>query len=869
MKPTKRRWLRLAIAPGLAALAMIGFASQAQAADYVGNCAGVPASVTGNATIGTAGAACTIPAAGVNATGNITVAGSTISTTGNLTAGNSLTLNASSNVNIKAVNATGAVNLTTTAGTIKTTTLTAGSQQTIQVNGIGNVTTGAISAGSSFKAVSTMGTVFLNGTVTTNTGGGGGNVLIRAGLNVRAGAISTSGGAKTGGVQIDANLLGGSTLFTIGSSATNGVASINTSNTSGGGFAGDFIMGGIQITNGDANSAGGITVTAMNKINVVASASRSGVLNLNAQNGTLTLPTGVLSSDGTSGAGQIALLANTLTTVNGTQISASQPSTAPNTIHGVVIAANTINVAGLSGLTVKGDGNGYVTAGAYVTILPKGAVTLSSNNNFISYLWTMSSFNLGTNAAVTVAGASAPITLQANGDNSQVTVSGYPIAFNNGAVNLTAKGSLFGGHNIVVQYTGTFSGTNGLTFGGNGAVTFNTSGITGNDSAGHITVLVDQSSINSTVPSVTMTANGVGTGNGGTINYQPTKVVTLASPIVNISANGQFGYVNFNPRANSTTWGDLSITSTTFNLNANGPTTGNGNAGTIFFASANSTFAASTKMKFSAIGPTSGSGNGGNITVFPGNVAGGTFKLGTNAGNLQVLANAGSTGGDGGLINVNPFPGSISIETANAVSATASSGAAANSKGGNVTLIGNPNVTVVPTVVGASINVDGKGTSDGGKIKIWGNGTLNLGNAAGSLALSAKAAGTGNGGTIEVQYVTQLTISDLQVQAGNGVGSNGNGGTVNIQNIGSLTVGSSNISAMGQGDGNGGHVTLNATLPVNIVTLSVNASAGSSGQGAGGFATVSSATGNTGVPLRPNTIFNVNAGTSTLERQRP
>ena len=68
---------------------------------------------------------------------------------------------------------------------------------------------------------------------------------------------------------------------------------------------------------------------------------------------------------------------------------------------------------------------------------------------------------------------------------------------------------------------------------------------------------------------------------------------------------------------------------------------------------------------------------------------------------------------------------------------------------------------------------------------------------------------------------------------------------------------------MGQGDGNGGHVTLNATLPVNIVTLSVNASAGSSGQGAGGFATVSSATGNTGVPLRPNTIFNVNAGTST------
>lgn len=200
---------------GLTALALglgLGFSAPALASDYVGTCASVPSSVSGNATIGTAGTACVIPAAGVSATGNITVNGSTITTTGNLSAGSSFTLNATSTVSIKAVNSTGPLTLTTTAGTITTTTLTAASLSDIQVNGVGNVTTGAVSAGGNIKAVSSSAILFLNGTVNSNTGGSGGNILLQAGTNVRAGAISTNGASATGAVQIDANKNGGNTL---------------------------------------------------------------------------------------------------------------------------------------------------------------------------------------------------------------------------------------------------------------------------------------------------------------------------------------------------------------------------------------------------------------------------------------------------------------------------------------------------------------------------------------------------------------------------------------------------------------------------------------------------------------------------------
>ncbi|MBX9939875.1 MAG: hypothetical protein K2Y32_11510 [Candidatus Obscuribacterales bacterium] len=842
MKPRKR-WLGLVAAPF--ALALLAFAQPALANTFNGTCAQYPGNYDGNGDVNINNTgACTLPAVTSN-TGSVHITSS-----GAITS--------------QAISAAGEITIYSASGNVGTQALTSGNSSNVEVIADGgNISTGVVSASGNMRAIAQSGTILISGNLTSNVGGNGGNIILQAGGTVRAGAISTNGGAKTGGVQIDAQMNGGNTLFRIGNNATNGVTSINTSNVSGGGNAVNFVSGGLQITNGNSNSTGGITVTAMSAINVVSSASRSGIINLNAQNGTLTLPGGTLNASGPAGqgAGYIALLAKTITTANGTIIKASQTTAAGSTNHGVVISAETVNVAGASGLQVLADGNGLAGNIGYVSLLPKGAATLTSNNDFSNILWTLNTTNqLSTNAGLTVAGAGAPLTVSANGNNTQVTVSGYPINFNNGPVTLRAKGGSADTHRILIQYTGAFNNTNGLTFGGNGAVTLDTSGTSNGDSAGNIYVLVDQMSIASTVPSFTVSANGLAAGTGALVQIQPTKVVTVASPAVSISANGAGGNITFAPWT-GTASGDVAITSATFDLNANARASGNGNAGTIYFAATNTNIGASSKLKFSSVGPTSGTGNGGNITVFPGALTGGTLKLGTNNGNLQVLANAGSTGGDGGTVNVNPYPapnGNISIETANAVSAAASTGASANSKGGSVTLIGNPNVTVPATLTGASINVDGKGNKDGGTIKILGNGTLNLGTNAGGLSLSAKASGTGKGGNIEVGYTTTLTQDgEISVAGGSGSGSNGQGGAINLHDLGTATI-SGKLTADGAGTGKAGTISVNSNAfnTMNLNNSTFSASGDLNGSGAGNTITIA----NQGTITVDQAIFKANGG---------
>ncbi|MBA4077085.1 MAG: hypothetical protein C0508_18760, partial [Cyanobacteria bacterium PR.023] len=272
-----------------------------------------------------------------------------------------------------------------------------------------------------------------------------------------------------------------------------------------------------------------------------------------------------------------------------------------------------------------------------------------------------------------------------------------------------------------------------------------------------------------------------------------------------------------------------------------------------------------TKVKVTGNGPSAGVGTGGNITFFPGTIA--ELKLGTNAGDVQVLADGGSTGGDAGRLNINPFPSpsNVTIDTANAVSAKARG---TNAKGGFVQLVANPNLSVNPLLTGAAINVDGKGTGAAGEIHIFANGTLNLGSATGSLLLSAKGdpAGTGNGGIVELGYVTTLTTSDISVAGGAGSGSNAKGGTINIHDSGIVSVGNSTFDASAQGNGDGGEITISGGSPINFSAATIKAIAGPSGTGKGGRFVSSSAIGTANVFNVPR-IIKVDPGSQILSTE--
>lgn len=134
------------------------------------------------------------------------------------------------------------------------------------------------------------------------------------------------------------------------------------------------------MTNGQSGSNGSITITAETDIKVRSTASRSGLIILNAQDGTITLPGGnaLNTNGGTGGAGEVRLVAKTITFGNNATVSASQTTGATN--HGIMIAAETINFSGGSGLVLNADGDGFDVY-SLATYPPKGSMTLTSTSN--------------------------------------------------------------------------------------------------------------------------------------------------------------------------------------------------------------------------------------------------------------------------------------------------------------------------------------------------------------------------------------------------------------------------------------------------------------------------------------------------------
>ncbi|HEY9720108.1 MAG TPA: hypothetical protein V6C69_21695, partial [Trichormus sp.] len=469
--------------PVLAALALLigltATSSTAYASDYSGNCAGVSSwDGSGNATI--------------------TDSNCTIST--DVTAAGFISITASGTVTTQALQST-AGDLTISAG--------------------GDISTGAITAGFHFGATSSGGSITISGAVAAGNDGGVGNVLIQSSGNFQASStVSTPGG----GIEIDANTSGGNTLFTIGSSTSNGVAtSISASN-------------GLFLVNGNSSSTGGITIADGSDINANPQNANSGLIFINAQNGTLTLSSGTLSTDGASGdqANSIILLAKTVSTGGSTVMTASQDSGAASNGAKVGIAAQTVTVGGTQ-LHADAGASG---SGASVSINPQGWLTMTSNEDLESLGWTVTV--TGTqNAALTINGSGA-LTMTSNGANSQVQVGGYPVTFSNGGA-VTAQSKWDSSTMVSIGNPSPYSGSTGVAFNNSGDVTLDASATVSNAAAGQVWLFMDQFSTTSAT-SFVVHANGNGSGAGGTVDFFPsTASFSSTTATVTVSADSPTG----------------------------------------------------------------------------------------------------------------------------------------------------------------------------------------------------------------------------------------------------------------------------------------------------------------------------------------
>ncbi len=509
MKLKLLRWLLPAIVP---TMLMIGMVSPAHATQY--NCDGpinpVPTHVNGDADVSSDGD-CVIDHS-ITATGAITfnVSGS-LFVTGDLTA-------QGGNVGMNVLN-------------------------DIVIQGTGNIT-----SGTTVYMKSLNGLINVIGRVKSNTlqvANSQGNVFLQAAGNVATGDIITTGNVGpttplTGSVQIDANMSGANVPFIIGGTGgDNGInGKVDTRSTTGGLMGPVNTRGGIRITNGTDNSTGGIVVSNSTSILVRNSASKSGWIILNARKGKITLNGNLNASGiGDNMAGNIVLLADTVEADDGTVITASQTDAATASGHQVTISAKAVNYSGSGGLKILADGNG-IDQVVSVYLLPYDNLRPISTDSVINLIWSFESKHpIGEyNSELTMNGSgTAPVIVSANGDNTEIFVSAYPIKFIGGDVTLRTRGKV--NHNITMGYFGGFLGKDQLLFVNTGRTVLNASATTDGGKGGNVSILTDYAEIQSQTFTIRADGPDTGDGDGGKILFDATRFLISPSSKAILSAD--------------------------------------------------------------------------------------------------------------------------------------------------------------------------------------------------------------------------------------------------------------------------------------------------------------------------------------------
>ncbi|MDR3617435.1 MAG: hypothetical protein P4L53_28020 [Candidatus Obscuribacterales bacterium] len=740
--------------------------------------------------------------------------------------------------------------------TLPSITVTGGGIAVTSQNG--QVTTGALSGEDGVQITAQTGITIASATSTASNG----SVILQdyGGDTTVNGAITTTSGS----IGIDGNNITTKGLIstaTPGTPTPYGSVTVNGSNTvkiNGAVTAGGFVA--IQVPTTSAADTIAITgavsaaqqATAMQSIFLMAGG--------NVSSGPIT-----------SYGGQITVHANVVATPTTSTTKFSTGASSVNGVNGAINANNTGSPAPtVGGIYITNGGNGGISiaAGANLTATSASAVPGSiivDACNEVDDTTCTAPITIGSGTISTNGNATYPAGEQLYIAKT-ITVAGTTLTASD-----TAPAASHPQHFVVLAAsTLTLNGT-GLTINSTGpqptsapnaAAQINNQGAdSASDNFGSVPIYLSSTAL----PTTPLTINGTGAlvvnGNGANAHVSIQGApLTFASGLgaVTLSANGSAALVELSTGTGSA----LAFNETApVILNSNGPSTG-GNAGAVAIYAGSLTQPVKPNVTINSTGVNTG--NGGNITLFTGS---GNLTLGTKVGEFLLVANGGATGGNGGTIDVNPNPGTVTMDSGNAVTASATG---SNSNGGTVT-INSSGFSVTSTLTGATINVNGKGTGNGGNITILGGTSVSVGtSAAGSLSLLATSTGTGAGGNIEVGYISTLSLGGTLSTAA-GTGGTKSGGNINLHDMGSLNVATgTTINASGQGIGNGGNITLTGGLVTLTGTETIETN--SSGAGSGGTLLVKNSTvggmltvGNGAVSLSANSTGTGNGGTIDIE----
>lgn len=728
---------------------------------------------------------------------------------------------------------------------------------------------GTIEILAGLTAAGSTGTIRVDENMTSDllqTGTGQGHILLRAQGTVRTKNIYTTGegqpsprtvadgqSVKTGGIQIDANLYGSSSEFVIGSTGSGSYVDgeLDTRTTTGGGTSSSTLKGGVRITNGTTSSTGDITLTAMSKIKVRATQSRSGMIVLNAQSGKVILPAGTLDANGhlfdnndaAQGyqAGGVGLFAATVETEDGTIISASQNkhSSTGVTNRQVAIVANTIKFKGTSGLEVHADGNAAsFSARGTVYALPKGLMVPESNNSVSNFQWTFSVPNFSNATDIvkfdgTGTGSDfAPLKVTADGFCNEVRFAGGPIEFYGGAVTIHSRGmAYFQGYYLnEVNFSSNPTGSgHSVKFAGKGAIAIDADGIgileagTYGANAGFVnfslgkSLTVNTGGYNET--SFTVTAHGTTSkGSGGQVRIATPSTITLdshasaeldAKGTSTTSGTGSGGTVTVDS-------GDaITVGGGNGKLNFNVASAATGNGGKLYITGYPVSFVGNTGMLISANGGIT-SGDGGEIWIFS---HGGNITINNSAANEVTFEAKAPTSGNGGTVGIR-FAETLSVKGANiSVDSKGSNG-----QGGTIALTDIGTLSFLDSA-GTILTANGSGSGSGGNISLSADNSIMLGTDAGEVSLTATGnvnGGTGNGGTISItSNSTSDTLIITAVHADVSAGDGGNGGQLSFQGAKDIYM-IGNFHANGSGSGNGGSVNVQAATEITMTDSEQN-----------------------------------------------